>query len=141
MKNKNKKRAKKLDVKKIDGLEELERKLKFVAIKNRFLGRPNSFKEELKLKKITRKKINEMEKLETEIKEMKRLKIKATELKSSKLLSDLNIEKGLEIEEIKEIEIGLEKLKIPKTTVNTIRKLIIPEKYMHHILRLKRYCV
>ena len=35
--------------------------------------------------------------------------------KSSKLLGDLNMEKRIEIEEIKEIEIKLEKLKIPKT--------------------------
>ena len=38
------------------------------------------------------------------------------------------------------MEIGLEKLKIPKTIVNTIRKSIIPEKYKLHILRHERYC-
>ena len=50
------------------------------------------------------------------------------------------MEKGIEIEEIKEIEIKLEKLKIPKTIVNTIKKLIISEKYLYHILRHRRYC-
>ena len=35
---------------------------------------------------------------------MKRLKIEAIERKSSKLLSNLNMEKGFEMEEIKEIE-------------------------------------
>ena len=60
--------------------------------------------------------------------------------KSSKLLDDLNMEKGIEIEEIKEIEIKLEKLKIPKTIVDTTEKLIISEKYLYHILRHRRYC-
>ena len=53
---------------------------------------------------------------------MKELEIKAIEFKSPKLLSDLNMEKGTEIEEIKEIEIKLEKLKIPKTIFNTVKK-------------------
>ena len=56
---------------------------------------------------------------------MEGLKIETIEYKSSKLLGDLNMEKGIEIEEIKEIEINLEKLKIPKTIVNAIRKLNI----------------
>ena len=84
------------------------------------MGRPNSINEELKLRKITRKKINEIEGLETEIKEMKELKIQVIKLKSSKLLGDLNVEKGIEIEEIKDIGMKLEKLKIPTTMINTI---------------------
>ena len=79
---KSKNRAKKLEQKKIDELEELQKKLNFAAIKNRFWWRPNSFKEELTFRKITRKKINEMEKLETEIKEMKRLKYRQQTLKA-----------------------------------------------------------
>ena len=79
---KSKNRAKKLEEKKIDELEELQKKLNFAAIKNRFWSRPNSFKEELTFRKITRKKINEMEKLETEIKEMKRLKYRQQTLKA-----------------------------------------------------------
>ena len=39
------------------------------------------------------------------------------EYKSSKLLGDLNMEKRIKIEEIKEIEINLEKLKIPETII------------------------
>ena len=70
---------------------------------------------------------------------MKESKIEAIELKSSKLLSDLNVEKGIEIEEIKEIEIELEILKIRKTIVNTIRKLIISEKYFYHNLRHRSF--
>ena len=61
-------------------------------------------------------------------------------LKGSKLLGNLNIEKGIKIEEIKEIEMELEKLKIPKTIVDTIKKLIISEKYFGRILRQRKYC-
>ena len=78
------------------------------------MGRPNNFREELRLREITRKKISKVEKLETEIKEVKTLKIEAIELKSFKLLGDLNMEKRFEIEKINEIEIKLERLKIPK---------------------------
>ena len=34
----------------------------------------------------------------------------------------------------------IERPKIPKTIVNTIKKSIISDKYMHHILRDRRYC-
>ena len=63
--------------------------------------------------------------MKTETKGVEGLKIETIEYKSSKLLGDLNMEKGIETEEIKEIEINLEKLKIPKTIVNAIRKLNI----------------
>ena len=63
--------------------------------------------------------------MKRETKGVEGLKIETIEYKSSKLLGDLNMEKGIEIEEIKEIEINLEKLKIPKTIVNAIRKLNI----------------
>ena len=71
---------------------------------------------------------------------MKQLKIEVIELKGSKLLGNLNIEKGIQIEAIKEIEMELEKLKIPKTIVNTIKNLIISEKYLGRILRQRKYC-
>ena len=129
IKETTKKELKKLEIKKMDELEKLERSLNFIA-KDQIVF----IKEELRLRKITRKKINDIVRLETEIKEIERLKIEAIELKSSKLLSDLNMEKGIEIEEIREIEIKLEKLKIPKTIATTIKKLIITEKYLH-----KRY--
>ena len=91
--------------KELKELLELERSLSFVATKNRFLGRPNNFRE------IAREKIYEMETLKREI---KRLKIETIKLESSKLLTDLNMEKGVEIEEIKEIETTLRKLKYQK---------------------------
>ena len=71
---------------------------------------------------------------------MKKIKIEVIELKGSKLLGNLNIEKGIQIEAIKEIEMELEKLKIPKTIVNTIKNLIISEKYLGCILRQRKYC-
>ena len=73
--------------------------------------------EEIELRKITRIKTNETERLETEIKEMEELKIEG-ESKATKLLTDSNFEKGLKIDEIITIEIRLEKLKIPETTIN-----------------------
>ena len=124
---KSKKRAKRIGNKKFDELVELGRSLNFLAIKIRFWGGPNGIKERLRLREITWKKINEIEKLETETKEMKRLKLQAMHLKISKLLGILNSEKEIETEEIKEIEIKLEKLKIPKTVVSRIKKLIISE--------------
>lgn len=53
---------------------------------------------------------------------MKRLKLQAMHLKISKLLGILNSEKEIETEEIKEIEIKLAELKIPKTVVNKFQK-------------------
>ena len=53
---------------------------------------------------------------------MEELKLETIEYKSSKLLEDLNMEKGTAIEEVKGIEVKLEKLKIPKTIINTIKK-------------------
>ena len=52
---------------------------------------------------------------------MKRLKIEAIELKSSKLFNDINMEKVIEIEEIKVVEMKLENLKILTTSVNTLK--------------------
>ena len=46
----------------VDELEELERSLNFAAMKIRFWGKRNNFREELRLKEITRKKMNEIKK-------------------------------------------------------------------------------
>ena len=66
------------------------------------------------MRKITRKNRNEMGRLETETKEMEKLKIEMIECKIFYLIDDLNIEKEFEIEKIKEKEIRLEKLKMSK---------------------------
>ena len=55
----------------------------------------SSIKEELKLRKITRKKINDIENLKTEVKEMEQLKIKMIQDRNSKLLGDLIWKKEL----------------------------------------------
>ena len=87
---------KKLEIKNIDKLEGLEIKLNFA-------GRgPNSVEEELKIRKIARKRINEIGGIEIETKEIGELEIERME---DNLLIDLNMEKGIEIEEIKKIEI------------------------------------
>ena len=56
MKRNNKKDLKELEIRKINVLEKLERSLNFLAIKNKFWGRPNNFNEELRLREITGKK-------------------------------------------------------------------------------------
>ena len=60
---------------------------------------------------MTRKCMEEIERFKTKIKN-KKLIIETIEYDSSKLISDLNFEKGLIIKETKDIEIRLKKLKI-----------------------------
>ena len=60
------------------------------------------------------KEINEFER---KIKEALKLRIDTIECTSSKLKSDLNLEGGLELKKIKQIEIGLEKLKLSKKII------------------------
>ena len=55
-----------------------------------------------------------MERLETETKEVEKLKIEMIEFNFN-LIDDLNIEKEFEIEKLKEKEIKLEKLKMSKS--------------------------
>lgn len=69
-------------------------------MKNRFWGRPNSIKEDIKLRKRTRR--------ETEIKEMEESNAEIIDYKSSQFLDEESNQKGIEIDEIKEIEIKLE---------------------------------
>ena len=60
---------------------------------------------------MTRKCMEEIERFKTKIKN-KKLIIETIEYDSSKLISDLNFEKGLITKETKDIEIRLKKLKI-----------------------------
>ena len=80
-----------------------------------------------------------MERLEIEIKEIEELKTKTTEYKISKSLYDLNFERGREIDEMMEIEVKPEELKVPITRINVVKELMIPEKYLYHTLQLKKY--
>ena len=62
------------------------------------MGRTNSIKEEIKLRRITMKKINEIERLQTEVKESEESEIETIK---DKLFDDLNMKKGFGIVEIK----------------------------------------
>ena len=55
--------------------EELHVELRFGTMRYSFWEKPNSIEEEIELKKITRKNINEIDRLEAKIKEMEELKI------------------------------------------------------------------
>ena len=73
-------KLKKLEAEKIDELELLKENLRFRTLKSRFRRRPNSIEEEIELRKQTRKKIDSIERLKTEVEEW--------EFKSVKLLRD-----------------------------------------------------
>ena len=65
--------------------------------------------------------MKEIEEFEAEMKKIEKLNIEAIKYKSFNLLNDFNFEKGNAKDEIKEIKMKLEKLKIPKEIINTIR--------------------
>ena len=94
--------------------EELERELRFLTIKNRSFRNLSDYEEEKEIKKATRKAMQEIDKFETKIKNIRELIIDTIEHDYNKLINNLNIEKRLEIERIKEIEIKLEKIKLSK---------------------------
>ena len=71
---------KELETEKIDELELLQENLKSGALKNIFWGRLNSIEEEIELRKQTRKMIDNIERLKTEVEEW--------EFKSVRLLQD-----------------------------------------------------
>ena len=91
-------------------------------------------------KSATRKVIEEIDIFETKIKNIRELIIDTIERDYDILINHLNIEKGLEIERIKKIEIKLEKIKLSKTIADTIKKSVISEKCLYHISRHRRYC-
>ena len=71
--------------------------------------------------------MEEIDIFETKIKKIRELIIDTIEYDYDKLIGDLNMEKGLEIEKIKKTTKKLEKLKISKT-IDTIKKSVISEK-------------
>ena len=71
---------KELETEKIDELELLQENLQSGALKNIFWGRLNSIEEEIELRKQTRKMIDNIERLKTEVEEW--------EFKSVRLLQD-----------------------------------------------------
>ena len=119
---------------KTENTEELEWNLKFLTLKCRFFKYLSDYEEERKAREIKRKIV-----FETKIKNIRELIIDAIEYDYDKLIGDLNMEKGLELEQIKKIETKLEKLKMSKTIVDTIKKSVISEKCLFHISRHRRY--
>ena len=71
-------KSKELEAEKIDELELLQENLRFRTLKTIFRRRSNSIEEEIELRKQTRKKIDSIERLNTEVEEW--------EFKSVKLL-------------------------------------------------------
>ena len=62
-------KIKQLEEEKTDKLELLEEELKIIILRNRFLGRPNNVEEEIDLSRQTKKKIDNVEELNKEVKE------------------------------------------------------------------------
>ena len=87
---------------------------------------------------MTRKINEEVDIFETKIKNIRELMIDAIKYDYDKLIGELNMEKRLDIEKI---EIKLQKLKISKILLDTMKKSVISEKCLHHISRHRRYCV
>ena len=77
--------------------EELEWELRFLTKNLRSFSNLNNFEEEKEVKKATRKVMEEIEKFETKIKNIRELMIDTIEHDYNKLINDLNIEKRLEI--------------------------------------------
>ena len=136
-------KIKQLQAEKTDELELLEEELRIIRLRNRFLGRPNkircnSIEEEIDLRRQTKKKIDNIEKLKEEVKE--------SEFKSVKILQDLNYEKYDEVVEIAKIELKLERLGISKKSINffknqffesSIYTLFYKQKIKVYITKLK----
>ena len=83
--------------------------------------------------------MGEIDKFETKIKKIRELIIYIIEHDFDQLINHLNIEKGLEIERINQIEIKLEKIKLSKAIADTIKKSVISEKCLRHISRHRIY--
>ena len=86
---------------KTEKTEELEWKLKFLTLKYRFFKYLSDYEEERKAREMTRKIMEEIDIFGTKIKKIRELIIDIIEHDYDKLIGDLNMEKGLEIERIK----------------------------------------
>ena len=108
----------------------LKEELRIVTLRSRFLGRPSKIEEEIDLKRQTKKKIDNIEKLQEKFKEW--------EFKSLKILQDLNYEKNDEIVEIAKMELKSQRLGISKKLINFYKKSIIPKKHLHLVLQARK---
>ena len=80
------------------------------------------YEEEKEARKITEKNMKEVDEFETKINNIKEIIIDTIEHDCGKLMADLNLKKGLEIERIKRIESKIKKLKISKQIFYIIKR-------------------
>ena len=91
--NVKKKKIEKLQAKKFDALEELDENLSSLRLRNTyFRKRPTNIGEETELRSAKRKKIDEIDRLETELKSKEELKY-IEDYKNGELLSDVDYDK------------------------------------------------
>ena len=109
----------------------LQKELRIVTLRNRFLGKPNKIEEEVDLRRQTKtKKIDNIGKLKEELTEWK--------FKSVKILQDLNHEKNDKIVKITKIELKLQRLGILKKSINFFKKLFLLKKHLHFVLQARK---
>ena len=100
-------------------MQVLEEELRIITLRNRFLGRPNKIEEEIKLRRKTKKKIDNIEKLKEAIRE--------DEFESDKKLEDLNYAKHDEMVEIAKLELKLERSRASRNINCLFKKIIYSE--------------
>ena len=121
-------KIKQLEAEKVHELEELW----IMTLRNRFWKIPNniecnSIEEEIDLRRQTKKKIYNIEKLEEEV-------VKEWEFKRVKILQDLNYAKNDEIVETAKIELKLKRLRVSKKSINFLKNSIISKEHLHLVL-------
>lgn len=79
---------------KTEKTEELEWELRFLTLTDRSFKKISNYEEEKEARKETRRCMKEIERFETKIKNIKELLIEIIEYVCSKIISDLNFEKG-----------------------------------------------
>ena len=113
-----------LRVEKEEELEFLQENLNFLALRNRYLGRSNSFKDKIELEEKTKKRVDEIEKLIRK-KKIELINLFITDDKAIDLLLEQDNDKIDMQERLILIEIKSEELKISEITIRAIKSQII----------------
>ena len=100
-----------LDEFKTENTEDLKLELRFLTLINRSFKKLSDYEEEKEAKKVKENVLEEIDRFKTKIKGIKKLIIETIDHDSSKLISDLNFEKGLITDKIKDIEIKVKNTK------------------------------
>ena len=100
-----------LDEFKTENTEDLKLELRFLTLTNRSFKKLSDYEEEKEAKKVKENVLEEIDRFKTKIKGIKKLIIETIDHDSSKLISDLNFEKGLITDKIKDIEIKVKNTK------------------------------